>query len=92
MVRSRLIYFSIFDKTDLTKPNLIFDLAFETNLVDPQQISMLPSKIDYFMLIKYFVSQQLSESKTVNIYLVLERLKKSFDSKLAHCDINTKIN
>lgn len=84
--------FSIFDKTGLTRPYLIFDLALGTNLVDPQQISMLPSKIDYFMLIKYFISLQISESKTVNLYLVLDRLKKSFASKSTHCDINGKIN
>lgn len=52
--------FSIFDKTGITKPYLIFDLTSGTNLVDPQQINMLPSKIDYFMLIKYFISQQIS--------------------------------
>lgn len=84
--------FSIFDKTGLTKPYLIFDLALGTNLADPQQISMLPSKIDYFMLIKYFVSQQIADSKTINIYLVLDRLKKSFATKPAHCNIDGKIS
>lgn len=48
--------FSIFDKTGFIKPYLIYDLALGTNPIDPQQISMLPSKIDYFMLIKYFIS------------------------------------
>lgn len=84
--------FSIFDKTGLTKPYLIYDLALGTNPIDPQQISMLPSKIDFLMLIKYFISQQIAESKTVNIYLVLDRLKRAFAAKMTHCEIDGKIN